>query len=88
MRLLSGLGLGLIMPATFMAVNAYFKVKRSQAVGLSMAGTSVGQMVMPQVVRFLLDGYGYRGTALILGGLCLNGIPGALLSQVRSQRMK
>lgn len=75
--------MGLIMPATFVAVNAYFKGKRSQAVGLSMAGTSVGQMVMPQVVRFLLDEYGYRGTTLILGGLALNGIPGALLFQVR-----
>ncbi|KAB0801492.1 hypothetical protein PPYR_05846 [Photinus pyralis] len=75
----TGLGLGLIMPATFVAVNEYFTSRKSQAVGLSMAGTGVGQMIMPQVVRFLLDEYGYRGTTLILGALCLNGLPGALL---------
>lgn len=74
--------MGLILPATFVAVNSYFRVKRSQAVGLAMAGTSAGQMLMPQVVRFLLDEYGYRGTTLILGGLCFNGLVGALLFQV------
>lgn len=70
------------MPATFLIVNTYFTSRRGQAVGLSMAGTSVGQMLMPQVVRLLLDSYGYSGTTLILGGLCLNGIAGALLFQV------
>lgn len=75
----TGLGLGLIMPSTFVAVNEYFTTRKSQAIGLSMAGTGVGQMLMPQVVRFLLDEYGYKGTTLILGALCLNGLPGALL---------
>uniref|UniRef100_A0A1Y1MIE1 Major facilitator superfamily (MFS) profile domain-containing protein n=1 Tax=Photinus pyralis TaxID=7054 RepID=A0A1Y1MIE1_PHOPY len=84
----TGLGLGLIMPATFVAVNEYFTSRKSQAVGLSMAGTGVGQMIMPQVVRFLLDEYGYRGTTLILGALCLNGLPGALLFHVRSLRIR
>lgn len=79
-----GLGFGLIMPSTFMAVKSYFTSRRSQAVGLSMAGTGVGQMLMPQVVRFLLDEFGYRGTTLILGGLSLNGLVGALLFQVTS----
>ncbi|KAF5270912.1 hypothetical protein FQA39_LY08293 [Lamprigera yunnana] len=76
---LTGLGLGLIMPSTFVAVNNYFTTRKSQAVGLSMAGTGVGQMLIPQVVRFLLDEYGFQGTTLILGALCLNGLPGALL---------
>lgn len=76
--------MGLIMPSTFVAVNSYFRVRRSQAVGLAMAGTSAGQMLMPQVVRFLLDEYGYRGTTLILGALCFNGLIGALLFQVPS----
>lgn len=78
----TGLGMGLIMPSTFVAVNAYFRVRKGQAVGLAMAGTSAGQMLMPQVVRFLLDEYGYRGTTLILGSLCFNGFIGALLFQV------
>lgn len=71
------------MPATFVAVNSYFSTRKSQAVGLAMAGTGIGQMLMPQVVRFLLDEYGFQGTTLILSALCLNGFPGALLFQVK-----
>lgn len=78
---LTGLGLGLIMPATFLAINSYFTDQRSHAVGISMAGTGIGQMVMPQVVRYLLDAYGYRGTTLIIGAMSLNGVVGALLFQ-------
>ncbi|KAK4872190.1 hypothetical protein RN001_016314 [Aquatica leii] len=84
----TGLGLGLIMPSTFVAVNEYFTTRKSQAVGLSMAGTGVGQMLIPQVVRFLLDEYGYQGTTLILGALCLNGLPGALFFHPVEWHMK
>lgn len=39
-----------------------------------MAGTGLGQMIMPHVVRLLLDNYGFKGTILIMGGLALNGV--------------
>ncbi len=39
-----------------------------------MAGTGVGQMIMPHVVRLLLDSYGFKGTIMIMGGLALNGV--------------
>lgn len=70
-----------------MAIKSYFTLRRSQAVGLSMAGTGIGQMIMPQVVRFLLEVFGYRGTTLILGGLSLNGLVGALLFQVCQEKI-
>lgn len=69
-----GVGLGLISPSTFIAVNSYFTKRRGQAIGLAMAGTGVGQMIMPHVVRLLLDSYGFKGTILIMGGLALNGV--------------
>lgn len=75
-------GLGLMYPATFVAIKGYFTSKRGRAVGLSMAGTGVGQMLMPQAVRFLLDEFGYRWTTRIIGALCLHGVAGALLFQV------
>lgn len=31
-------------------------------------------MIMPHVVRLLLDSYGFKGTILIMGGLALNGV--------------
>lgn len=64
----------MIAPSTFIAVNSYFTSRRGQAIGLAMAGTGVGQMIMPHVVRLLLDSYGFKGTILIMGGLALNGV--------------
>lgn len=66
--------MGLIQPSTFVAVNSYFRAKRGRAVGVSMAGTGVGQMLMPHLVRYLLDSFGFRGTAMILGALAFNGV--------------
>ncbi|XP_059609274.1 monocarboxylate transporter 12 isoform X2 [Phlebotomus argentipes] len=76
-----GFGLGLLNPSTFMAVNSYFSRKRGQAVGLALAGTGIGQMLMPQIVHFLLDEFGYRGAILIVGALAFHGIVGASLFQ-------
>lgn len=77
----TGFGMGLISPATFIAVHSYFSTKRGQAVGLAMAGTGIGQMVMPHVVRVLLEWYGFRASVLIVGGLALNGLVGCALFQ-------
>lgn len=73
--------MGLMNPATFIAVHSYFSTRRGQAVGLAMAGTGIGQMAMPHVVRLILEQYGFRGSILIMGGLALNGCAGALLFQ-------
>lgn len=83
-----GLGLGLINPSSFLAVNSYFSSKRGRAVGLALAGTGVGQMIMPYVVRILLDEYGFKGTTLIMGALALNGVIGAALFQPVKWHMK
>lgn len=76
-----GLGLGFINLSSFLAVNAYFSEKRGRAVGLALAGTNVGQMIMPYIVRVLLDEYGFKGTTLVMGAFALNGVVGAALFQ-------
>lgn len=73
--------MGLISPATFLAVHSYFSTRRGQAVGLAMAGTGIGQMVMPHVVRLLLEWYGFQGSVVLMGALALNGVAGAALFQ-------
>lgn len=78
----AGLGLGLIFPSTFVAVKDYFSTNRGRAVGLSMAGTGLGQMLMPQLVGFLLNEFGFAWTTRIIGVLCLHGAVGSLLFQV------
>lgn len=83
-----GIGLGLIGPAIFMVLSSYFTTKKARAFGFVMGGTGFGQMILPQIVRFLLAEYGFRGTVLIIGSLALNGLVGASLFQPVKWHMK
>lgn len=69
------------MSAAFVALNHYFTKKRGQAVGLSMAGTAMGMLIMPQLVRLLLEEFSFRGAVLILAGLALHAAVGSFLLQ-------
>lgn len=60
--------------SSFLAVNSYFEKNRGRALGIALAGTGIGQMLMPFIVKELLDEYGYRGATLIIGGLTLHGV--------------
>nr|CAD7258213.1 unnamed protein product [Timema shepardi] len=77
----SGLGVGFATTAGFVALNHYFSKYRGQAVGLSMAGTALGFMVMPQAVQLLLSEYDFQGSVLVLGGVALHSVVGSLLLQ-------
>lgn len=83
-----GVGLGLLGPAIFMCVSDYFTTKKSRAVSLTMSGTGLGQMILPQIVKFLLMEYGFRGTILLMGSLSLHGVIGACLFQPVEWHMK
>ncbi|XP_060661523.1 LOW QUALITY PROTEIN: uncharacterized protein LOC132795093 [Drosophila nasuta] len=85
---INGIGVGLSTSAAFVALNHYFKHKRGQAVGLSMAGTAMGMLIMPQLVRVLLEGYGFRGAVLLLAGVALNATVGSVLLQPVKWHMK
>lgn len=69
------------MSAAFVALNHYFAKKRGQAVGLSMAGTAMGMLIMPQLVRYLLEEFSFRGAVLIIAGLALHAAVGSFLLQ-------
>lgn len=45
-------------------------------------------MIMPNVVRILLDDYGFRGAALIMGALAFHGLVGSALYQPVEWHMK
>ncbi|XP_037937310.1 uncharacterized protein LOC119671945 [Teleopsis dalmanni] len=85
---INGIGVGLATSAAFVALNHYFKHKRGQAVGLSMAGTAMGMLIMPQLVRILLEGFGFRGAILILAGVALHSTVGSVLLQPAKWHMK
>jgi len=44
-----GLGTGLAMASSFVALNTFFDKKRGQAVGFSMAGNALAMMFIPLV---------------------------------------
>ncbi|XP_050362588.1 uncharacterized protein LOC126781672 [Nymphalis io] len=79
--ILGGFGVGLASSSSFVSLNHYFSKKRGQAVGLSMAGTGFGLMVMPQLVKLLLSEYGFRWTVIILGALAFHAVLGSCLLQ-------
>lgn len=45
----TGIGTGLAIASSFVALNTFFFKKRGQAVGFSMAGTALAMMLIPQV---------------------------------------
>ncbi|KAG6450732.1 uncharacterized protein LOC115443929 [Manduca sexta] len=79
--ILGGFGVGLASSSSFVSLNHYFSKKRGQAVGLSMAGTGFGLMVMPQLVKLLLGEFGFRWTVVILGALAFHAVLGSCLLQ-------
>ncbi|KAL0279201.1 UNVERIFIED_CONTAM: hypothetical protein PYX00_000808 [Menopon gallinae] len=84
----TGLGIGLLFPTRFIAINSYFSTWRARAVGLSDAGTGVGQMLLPFLVRFLLEEYTFQGTVMILSALSAHALVGAALYQPVEWHMK
>lgn len=81
-------GVGLATSAAFVALNHYFTRKRGQAVGLSMAGTALGMLILPQLISICLEAYGFRGTLQVLGALALHAALGATLLQPAKWHMK
>ncbi|XP_063223977.1 uncharacterized protein LOC134531891 [Bacillus rossius redtenbacheri] len=79
--IVSGIGLGMVAPSSYLAFNTYFLERRALAMGVCQAGIGLGFIVAPPLVQCLLDRYGYRGTLLVLSGISLNGVVGAVLYQ-------
>ncbi|XP_041762066.1 monocarboxylate transporter 12 [Anopheles merus] len=69
---LVGTGAGLSFPPTVYIVTSYFVKLRGLANGLCISGSALGSIILPPVLRFLLENYGYRGACLIMGGITLN----------------
>lgn len=53
-----------------------------------MAGTALGMLVMPQLVKILLEAYEFQGAILLLSGIALNSLVGAMLLQPVKWHMK
>ncbi|XP_011501502.1 PREDICTED: monocarboxylate transporter 14 [Ceratosolen solmsi marchali] len=69
---LQGIGLGLMFTICNTNFNAYFDKKRSMVMGISQAVVGLGGIVYPTGIELMMEEYGFRGTAAILGALSLH----------------
>ena len=64
------LGLSIFMAPMIVTVSFWFEQNRGLAIGITMAGQSLGASVIPFLMRMLIENYGWRQAYLIWGGLC------------------
>lgn len=67
--------------ANALALNTYWKERRRLATGLSWTTTGLGPIMWPHVITALFAAFGETGAILIISGISLHGIAGALLLQ-------
>ncbi|KYM93885.1 Monocarboxylate transporter 12 [Cyphomyrmex costatus] len=83
-----GIGAGLSFPPTVYIVTQYFEKLRGMANGLCISGSAIGTIVLPPLLQYLLDCFGYRGAVLIMGAITLNTLVCGLLYHPVEQHMK
>ncbi|XP_044764873.1 monocarboxylate transporter 4 isoform X2 [Coccinella septempunctata] len=83
-----GTGAGLAFPPTVYIVTSYFNRLRGVANGICISGSALGSIILPPLLRTILEEYGYRGTCLIIGGLILNVWVAALFYDPVEKHMK
>uniref|UniRef100_A0A1B0G2T3 Major facilitator superfamily (MFS) profile domain-containing protein n=1 Tax=Glossina morsitans morsitans TaxID=37546 RepID=A0A1B0G2T3_GLOMM len=76
-----GLGRGLTLSASSLAVNTYFKKKRCTATAYQFGVSGIGPICLPYLTTYLLECYGVKGTVLLFAGFALNSIPCSLVYQ-------
>ncbi|CAD5112603.1 DgyrCDS1816 [Dimorphilus gyrociliatus] len=72
--LVTGIGGTLIYAPAVVIMSKYFSTRRSIANGISSCGSGFGVFVLPLLMEFLHEEYGYFGAVLILGGIELNNV--------------
>uniref|UniRef100_A0A672YI81 Monocarboxylate transporter 2-like n=1 Tax=Sphaeramia orbicularis TaxID=375764 RepID=A0A672YI81_9TELE len=70
--LIGGFGLAFNLQPALTIIGTYFQVKRPLANGLAMTGSPVILSTLAPLNQFLFDSFGWRGSFLILGSICLN----------------
>lgn len=64
-----GAGFSLVCTASGLVVTRWFAKRRATAVGIVVAGSGVGTMVIGPVVQIALDTFGWRGAMRVVAGI-------------------
>lgn len=83
-----GIGAGLSFPPTVYIVTSYFVRLRGVANGICISGSAFGSIVLPPLLRYLLQYYNYQEVVLIMGAITLNTWVAALFYEPVERHMK
>ncbi|XP_044254557.1 monocarboxylate transporter 12-like [Tribolium madens] len=86
--MIASLGLGMSRASYSLALNTYFRKRRSKAMSVAVTITGFGSIVIPQLINLLMKFYTPEGVILIFGGICAHFFVTALLLQPVKWHMK
>ncbi|CAD6208796.1 GSCOCG00003603001-RA-CDS [Cotesia congregata] len=76
---IQGIGAGLMNTISSASFNAFFVKKRAKVMSAAQVIIGLGGIVYPMIIEKMMDIYGFRGTAAIIGALSLNAIAGMMM---------
>ncbi|CAG9854141.1 unnamed protein product [Phyllotreta striolata] len=77
--IMTGVGQGILMPATYLATNSYFKKRLTLAVSISTTGASIFSIFSPKLCHLLVTNLGRKYTVLTLFSISLLSFIGCFL---------
>lgn len=86
--LLQGIGFGMMVPVSYATINYYFLKKRTTVMSMCKSIQGIIQMVYPQIMKLIMNVYGFRGTLLIISGISMNTIAGMAFMNIRKPKRK
>ncbi|GAB1869162.1 Monocarboxylate transporter 9 [Camponotus japonicus] len=76
---LQGFGQGLIITVCNTVFNTYFVKERRKVISAAQIIIGLGPIIYPTLAKKMMILYGFRGAAVIMGAISLNGIAGMIL---------
>ena len=68
----AGISAGISTSVTYLVVPAYFEKYKGAAAAFIMVGVAAGFIVVPPLIRFLINEYTFKGCTLIFGAILAN----------------
>ncbi|XP_072021094.1 monocarboxylate transporter 13-like [Amphiura filiformis] len=68
----AGIGFGFIYQPPMIILAYYFDKRLARALGISSAGTAIGNFALPPLFQVFINYYGWNGALLIISGLVAN----------------
>ncbi|CAB3256352.1 unnamed protein product [Arctia plantaginis] len=82
------IALGILFNVSFTTLNLYFVEKRMMVISFCQTIIALVTMVVPMFLKWSLEEYGFRSTLLLVSGISMNCIFGAILIQPVEKYMR